>query len=125
MSIAAPDRTHVMVVEDDGPILRALSTRLKYEGFDVHSARDGSAALTSLRVFRPDVAVLDINMPGIDGIRLAREIRLQVPTCRLLFLTASRDAALREEAAQLGVHAFMEKPYGARELVENIRCSGF
>ncbi len=120
-----PERQRVLVVEDDQAILQALRIRLNYEGFDVLAVNNGTAALNQAQGFAPHVAVLDINMPGIDGIAVGEQLQAQRPDCQLLFLTASRDSRLRERAHQLNVHAYMEKPYGSRDLVEAIQqCAG-
>jgi two-component system OmpR family response regulator len=118
---AGRSKQRVLVVEDDQAILQALRIRLSYEGFDVLAVNNGSAALHQAQAFDPDVAVLDINMPGIDGIAVGERLQQERPDCRLLFLTASRDGMLRERAEQLNVHAYMEKPYGSKDLVESIR----
>lgn len=116
--------TKVMVVDDDGPILQALRIRLNHEGFDVRTFNNGTSALQALDEFQPSVALLDINMPGLDGLNVASQIKTSTPECALVFLTASRDVSLRAKAANLGAHAYMEKPYAARELVECVRNTG-
>lgn len=118
-------RRRVLVVEDDQAILQALRIRLSYEGFEVLAVNNGTAALNQAEGFAPHVAVLDINMPGIDGITVGEQLQVQRPDCQLMFLTASRDSKLRERAEQLNIHTYMEKPYGSRELIEAIQqCTG-
>ena len=110
----------VMVVDDDNAILHALRIRLSHEGFEVRAFSDGTTALGQLDSFEPAVAVLDINMPGLNGIQVGAKILAQHPECRLVFLTASRDDRLRLEAEQLSVYAYMEKPYVSKDLIEQI-----
>lgn len=109
----------ILVVDDDGPILRALTVRLKHAGYRVLASRDASSALASLDDTPPAVALLDINMPGLDGFRLAEELQRKAPDCHCMFLTASKAQEHHERAAGLGID-IIEKPFEARELLERI-----
>lgn len=123
MAADLPGNRKVMIVDDDNVILHALRIRLAHEGFDVRAFRDGTTALGQMGSFEPTVAVLDVNMPGLNGMQLGAKIQDQHPDCRLVFLTASRDDRLRLEAEPLSVFAYMEKPYGSRDLIERIAAS--
>ena len=109
----------VLVVDDDGPILRALQARLNHAGYRVSTARDGTTALISAGESAPDVAVLDINMPGLDGFSVAEKLREALPDIGLVFLTASKAPECRTRAADLGA-AYMEKPFDSKNLMEKI-----
>lgn len=111
--------TNVLVVDDDGPILRALQARLKHAGYGVETARDGINALQCAEGAKPAVAVLDINMPGLDGFSVAEKLRKALPEIGLVFLTASKAADVRERASALG-GAFVEKPFDSKHLMEKI-----
>ena len=112
--------SRVMVVDDDNAILLALRIRLSHAGFDVRAFSDGAEALSHIDAFEPAVAVLDINMPGRNGIQVGAQIQARQPDCRLVYLTASCDDKLRLEAEQLSVYAYMEKPYVSQDLIERI-----
>lgn len=112
----------ILVVEDDQKIAHAISTRLKHHGFAVHVASDAPSALMQARKQEPDVALLDISLPGGSGLDVARN--LQEHVCRnhlpVIFITASKEESLKTEAGRLGASAFLEKPFSARDLVEAI-----
>jgi two-component system, OmpR family, response regulator MprA len=112
----------VLLVDDDAPIRRMLERTLAAEGYDVTSAADGGAALASVERSMPDVIVLDVAMPGLDGLAVTRRLRakgLQVP---ILLLTA-RDA-LGERVAGLdaGADDYLVKPFEVEELTARIRA---
>ena len=70
---------------------------------------DGSALLEAAERYQPDVIVLDVTMPGIDGLEACRQIKMAAPHTRIVFLTAADDAAIRERALSLGASAFVVK----------------
>ena len=109
----------VLIVDDDAPILRALQARLKHAGYDVTTARDGTTALISASDPKPKVAVLDINMPGLDGFSVAQKLRDALPDIGLIFLTASKAPDVRSRADAFGA-AFIEKPFDSKHLMEKI-----
>ena len=111
---------NLLVVDDHGPILRALNARFTHAGFNVQSAKDSSSAIACLHDFEPKAALLDINMPGLDGFKVAQEIQTRVPGCEIIFITASKNQALREQADAIGAFAFMEKPFDAQDLMEQV-----
>jgi two-component system, OmpR family, response regulator len=69
------DRTRVLVVDDEFNIAELVSLGLRYEGFDVSSAQDGRGALRAVRQFRPELMILDVTMPDIDGLEVVRRMR--------------------------------------------------
>ena len=110
---------NLLIVDDDAPILRALTARLEHTGYSVKAASNASIALTSLDEQKPDVALLDIDMPGLDGFKLAEELHRRVPECRCIFLTASKRQEHREQARAMDLR-FVEKPFDARDLLDAI-----
>ncbi len=112
----------VLIVEDDEDISRALTIRLEAEGFEVRQAFDAVLAMDAARKYQPDLAVLDISMPGGDGIQVAHRMRAldETKNTQIVFLTASKRPDLREGAAQVGAAAFFEKPYDAKELIAKV-----
>src|SRR5688500_7561917 len=112
----------VLLVDDDAPIRRMLERTLAAEGYDVAAAADGGSALAQVERSLPDVIVLDVAMPGMDGLAVTRRLRgkgLQVP---ILLLTA-RDA-LQERVAGLdaGADDHLVKPFEVEELTARIRA---
>ena len=112
----------VLLVDDDAPIRRMLERTLAAEGYDVSAAADGGSALAQVERSLPDVIVLDVAMPGMDGLAVTRRLRgkgLQVP---ILLLTA-RDA-LHERVAGLdaGADDYLVKPFEVEELTARIRA---
>ena len=117
------DTPTILVVEDDEDISRALTIRLEREGFLVRHSFDAVLAMDAARKFAPDLAILDVSMPGGDGIDVATRMREQEETARIpiVFLTASKRGDLREQAAAVPDSVFLEKPYDALHLIEQVR----
>ncbi len=116
-----PGIAALLVVDDDAPIRRMLIRTLSAEGYDVQAAADGGAALAAVERSVPDAIVLDVTMPGLDGLAVTRRLRakgLQVP---ILLLTA-RDA-IHERVAGLdaGADDYLVKPFDVHELTARVR----
>jgi len=111
--------TKILVVDDDGPILTALKLRLEHAGYTVMIARDSSSACVQAKKNMPDIALLDINMPGGDGFELAKTLdRLANRSVDKVFITASKRASLRERAKECGAADFIEKPFSSDQLFD-------
>ena len=112
----------VLLVDDDAPILRMLERTLAAEGYAVTAVGDGGAALTQVERSLPDVIVLDVAMPGLDGLAVTRRLRAKGLTVPILLLTA-RDA-IEERVAGLdaGADDYLVKPFDANELTARIRA---
>ncbi|MHB1064023.1 MAG: response regulator [Georgenia sp.] len=110
----------LLVVEDDGTINQALTDRLRAEGFDVVQAYDGPAAVAAHEEHRPDLVVLDVMLPGFDGVEVCRRIQAARPV-PVLMLTAR--VAETDVLVGLGVGAddYVTKPFRMREVVARIR----
>lgn len=111
-------------VADDCPlVLKSLRSLLGCEGFDiVGEAADGHAAVKEVDTFRPDVAILDLSMPGKSGIDAAREIRDRCPGVRTILLTAYDAGHLVTAALRAGVRGFVVKTEAADHLAQAIRA---
>ena len=109
------------MVEDEATIASSLAARLRAEGFEVEIASDGVAAIERARTFSPDLVVLDVMLPGVDGLEVCREIQRHRPV-PVLMLTA-RDAE-EDVLVGLGVGAddYMTKPFSPRELVARVKA---
>ena len=111
----------ILVADDEANIRRILETRLAMQGHTVSAARNGAEALELFRGFEPDLVVLDVMMPELDGFAVVERIRAQseVP---IILLTALGDVADRITGLQLGADDYMVKPFSPKELEARIRC---
>ena len=111
----------VLVVDDEPEILRLVRDHLERAGFDVVTASDGTAALAAARRRRPDLVVLDLGLPGIDGLDVARALRRdgEVP---IIMVTARTDEIDRVAGLELGADDYVSKPFSPRELVARVRA---
>ena len=113
----------ILIVEDDKHIIAALNVRLRAEGYDVCAAYDATLAMTQAVAHEPDLALLDISMPGGDGFLVAERLRAAAPTAHIpiIFITAlSQSAELRKKAEGVGAFALIEKPFRDQDLVAKI-----
>jgi len=109
-------------VDDEPSITDLVSMALRYEKFDVRVASNGREALDNVESFAPDLAVLDIMMPGIDGFEVARRLRNQGIQLPILFLTARDATEDKIRGLTLGGDDYMTKPFSVEELVARIRA---
>ena len=114
-------RRRALVVEDEMPLVRLVAAYLEREGFDVASAGDGEAALELARSFRPDVVVLDLMLPGMDGIEVCRRLR-SFSDAYVVMLTARAEEADKIEGLSTGADDYVTKPFSPGELVARIRA---
>lgn len=110
----------VVLIEDDELIASAIRDRLVAEGFAVHVAHDGLAGVDLCRQQRPDIVVLDIMLPGLDGIEVCKRIQ-QERAVPVLMLTARSEEADMLVGLAVGADDYMTKPFSPRELVARIR----
>lgn len=111
----------VLVADDDVNIAELLRTILEPEGFAVTVTHDGAAALEAHRTTRPEIVILDVNMPFKDGLAVCEEIRREDANVLILFLTAQRAQVNLVTGLTAGADAYMTKPFGARELLARIK----
>jgi two-component system, OmpR family, KDP operon response regulator KdpE len=121
MSAAAPLR--VLVVDDEPAIRRFLRTSLRAEGYDVVEAETGEAALAEIRRRAPDFVMLDLGLPGIDGLEVIRRVRGEGSAAPIIVLTSRADEAGKVEALDLGADDYVTKPFGVDELLARIRAA--
>jgi two-component system phosphate regulon response regulator OmpR len=120
-ALAAPTAAHVVVVDDDEDVRSTVSEYLRRNGLSVSEA-DGGAALREIMGQRPiDLAVLDINMPGDDGLTLAREIRAS-GEAGIIMLTAKSDDIDRIVGLEVGADDYVTKPFNPRELLARVKA---
>lgn len=109
----------VLVVEDDATIVDAISARLRAEGFLVQTALDGPAAVDAAEAWQPDLMVLDIMLPGFDGLEVCRRVQAQRPV-PVLMLTARDDETDMLVGLGVGADDYMTKPFSMRELAARV-----
>ena len=112
---------HVLIVDDEKRIREVVEYALQKDGFRVSSVVDGLAALTAVERDPPDLVVLDVMLPGLDGLSVCRKIRSQRPI-PILFLSARADEVDRIVGLELGGDDYLVKPFSPRELVARVRA---
>jgi DNA-binding response OmpR family regulator len=113
----------VLVADDDDDILLLVTTRLRRDGFDVISAQNGEEALALAQEQRPAVAVLDVGMPGLDGLEVLARIRADdnLKGMRVLLLTAKAQESDVRRGYDAGADAYVRKPFSPAELSAQVR----
>jgi two-component system response regulator MprA len=112
----------VLVVDDDAPVRRMLLRTLSAEGYDVREAADGGAALVEVEHTAPDLVVLDVAMPGLDGLAVCRRVREKGLALPILLLTARDAVADRVAGLDAGADDYLVKPFAADELLARVRA---
>jgi two-component system KDP operon response regulator KdpE len=110
------------VVDDDPQILRALRTNLTARGYQVQTAPDGEGALDAFARQRPDLIVLDLGLPGMDGLEVIRRVREQTQT-PIVVLSARESEPDKVRALDLGADDYLTKPFGVDELLARLRVA--
>src|SRR5674476_1283031 len=119
---AAETTARILVVDDEQSITDLVAMALLYEHFAVQVAHSGREALDTVEAFSPDLVVLDIMMPGIDGFEVARRLRNASSNLPVLFLTARDATEDKVRGLTLGGDDYMTKPFSVEELVARIRA---
>jgi two-component system alkaline phosphatase synthesis response regulator PhoP len=112
---------NILVVDDEPAIVKSIQAYLQAEGFTVHTASDGVSALKAARAFHPDLVVLDILLPQLDGLEVLRQLR-QESNAYVLMLTAKSDETDKVIGLGIGADDYMTKPFSPRELVARIKA---
>ena len=112
-----------MIAEDDCAILTGVADLLESEGYEVESARDGLAALERYRAVQPDLVLLDVMMPGMNGYDVCRAIRAENRFIPLLMLTAKGGEIDKVIGLELGADDYIVKPFGMAELLARVRSA--
>jgi len=110
----------ILVVDDEETIVRTLRAYLEPEGFTVYAAADGPGALKAARAYRPDLIVLDLMLPGMDGLEVLRRLR-QESQVYVLLLTAKTTEADKLVGLGMGADDYLTKPFSPRELVARVK----
>ncbi len=111
----------ILVVEDEVTLQETLAYNLKRQGYEVETAGDGPTALDTARQTRPDLIVLDVMLPGLDGFEVCRILRQEMST-PVLMLTARDDEIDRVVGLEVGADDYMTKPFSMRELMARVKA---
>ena len=114
-------QSKILVVDDEPNIVQTVQAYLEREGFAVYAAADGPTALKAAHAFQPDLIVLDIMLPGIDGLEVLRQVR-QTSEVYVLLLTAKADETDKIIGLTVGADDYLTKPFSPRELVARIKA---
>lgn len=113
----------ILIVDDEPNIVISLEFLMMREGHEVRVARDGEAGLAAVKTHRPDLVVLDVMMPKLDGFAVLEAIRADgsLAGTRILMLTAKGREAEQKKGIALGADAYMPKPFSTRDLVAKVK----
>lgn len=114
------DGLKVLLVDDEEPFRAALAKLLRRRGLDVRTAGDGETGIALVQEFAPVVVVLDLRMPGLDGIETLRRIKSRRPDTRVVMLTGHGSVGAGVDAMRAAAYDFLLKPIGPDQLVEVI-----
>ena len=112
----------VLVIDDEEAILNLVTSYLAKEGFEIATATDGPSGLNSARTFKPDIIVLDIMLPGMDGIELLTELRKE-SNVYVIMLTAKTEETDKIIGLSVGADDYVTKPFSPRELIARIKAA--
>ena len=115
------DRQRILLADDEASIRRILETRLKMAGYDVYTAADGEEAVNYFNKYNPDLVVLDVMMPKMDGYGVTREIR-RTADVPIIILTALGDVSERITGLELGADDYVIKPFSPKELEARVKA---
>ena len=118
--IMSEAKTKVLVVEDEASIRKFIAINLERSGFTVLEAETGEKALEMARAYKPEVMVLDVMLPGIDGFEVCKKLRDEMPELIIIMLTARGQDIDRIAGLEIGADDYMVKPFNPRELTARI-----
>lgn len=114
--------TKILVIDDEPSIINLVSAYLKPEGYEVYTAADGNAGLKAARAFKPDLIILDLMLPGIDGIELLTRLRRESDVY-VIMLTARTDETDKIIGLSVGADDYVTKPFSPRELTARVKAA--
>src|SRR5262245_37562640 len=109
----------ILVIDDEPQLRRALRLALEGHGYEVREAEEGTSGITVFQTFRPDVVLLDLMMPGLNGVEVCRVIRGE-STTPIIILSVIGEEKAKVEALEEGADDYLTKPFGSAELVARI-----
>jgi len=121
MAAKSPSNPKILVVEDEERMARFIRLNLEHDGFIVDEALTGKEGLDKMRTFLPDLILLDIMLPDVDGFEVLKMIR-EIDTVPVIMLTAKREEDDRVKGLELGADDYITKPFSPRELVSRVKA---
>ena len=112
----------ILVVEDEIAILDLIAAYLRADGFPVHTAQDGNNALKQARATRPTLVILDVMLPGIDGLEVCKQLQAEQQDVYVLMLTARAEEVDKIVGLSVGADDYLTKPFSPRELVARVKA---
>lgn len=119
---SCPVEAHILVAEDDTGVRDALDRALRFEGYDVRCVADGSLALEAISVRAPDLLLVDVMMPHVDGLSVCRTLRQRGDRTPILVLTARHEVSDRVAGLDAGADDYLVKPFALDELLARVRA---
>lgn len=113
---------HILLVDDESRVTSALRRTLIYEGYQVSTAADGESALTLAHTHPPDLVILDLMLPGIDGLEVCHRLRASDERIAVLMLTARDSVADRVKGLETGADDYLVKPFALEELLARVKA---
>jgi two-component system alkaline phosphatase synthesis response regulator PhoP len=114
--------TKILVIDDEPSIINLVSAYLKPEGYEVYTAADGNTGLKAARAFKPDLIILNLMLPGIDGIELLSRLRRESDVY-VIMLTAKTEETDKVIGLSVGADDYVTKPFSPRELVARVKAA--
>jgi two-component system alkaline phosphatase synthesis response regulator PhoP len=114
--------TKILVIDDEPSIVNLINAYLKPEGYEVFTASDGNAGFKAARTFKPDLIILDLMLPGIDGLELLTRLRRE-SNVYVILLTAKTEETDRVIGLSIGADDYVTKPFSPRELVARVKAA--
>src|SRR5512134_2952706 len=114
--------TKILVIDDEPAITNLVSAYLRTEGYEVYTVADGNAGLKAARAFKPDLVILDLMLPGIDGIELLSRLRRESEVY-VIMLTARTEEIDKIVGLSIGADDYVTKPFSPRELVARVKAA--
>lgn len=113
----------ILIVDDEPNLVLALELLMKREGYEIHTAEDGEKAIAAAENLRPDVILLDVMMPKVDGYEVCQRLRAQpaLKDVAIVMLTAKGREVEREKGMALGADLYITKPFSTREVVRKVK----
>ena len=112
----------ILIIDDEPELVKAIGVRLKANGYDVEVAYDGLSGIDKAKEVKPDLILLDIIMPKMDGYEVAKKLMADVATetIPIIIFTASQQKELENKCRELGISTFLMKPFEAKDLLDMI-----
>jgi len=119
------ERRRVLIVDDDVELVDFLRDRLEHEGYEVAAAYDGESGLGLVGVFRPHVVLLDLYLPGLNGVEVLKRLRESESRIVVVVITAYGDGKLGEEARKIGPDEILQKPVDVARIKKTLQKAKF